>query len=172
MPIFSLVCRFDDRGKIQWTRDLGPGVVPGIWFCPIFSFDLDQDGTDEIYYVGNAYPTHPLDFRKYQLVRLDARNGKTTGTWPWPTRFTTNSMSHTTYDRLCIQPILSGRLLDHGRSFFEISGIDPACLELFAPHIAFIEALFSAHIGLIVRDGKEDVGPIGFRSRRTFYDRH
>lgn len=85
---------FDDKGHTQWTRDLGPGVVPGIWFCPIYSFDLNQDGTDEIWYVGNADPTHPLDYRTYQLERVDAQNGKTTGTWPWLTRYKTESLSH------------------------------------------------------------------------------
>lgn len=85
---------FDDRGVTGWTRDLGPGVVPGIWFCPVYSFDLNQDGTDEIYYVGNADPTHPLDLRQYRLERVDARTGDTVGSWPWPNRFQTESMSH------------------------------------------------------------------------------
>ncbi len=71
---------FDDRGNTQWARDLGPGVVPGIWFCPVFTFDLNHDGVDEIYFVGNADPAHPMDFRKYQLERVDAHDGKTTKT--------------------------------------------------------------------------------------------
>ncbi|NQV34417.1 MAG: hypothetical protein HQ515_17110, partial [Phycisphaeraceae bacterium] len=85
---------FDEKGDTLWRRDLGPGVVPGVWFCPVFSFDLDQDGVDEIYYVGNSDPAHPLDFRQYQLERVDAGNGKTTATLPWPNHFNTDSMSH------------------------------------------------------------------------------
>lgn len=85
---------FDDRGDILWTRDLGPGVVPGIWFCPVFSFDLDQNGVDEIYFVGNADPAHPMDFGKYRIERVDPQTGTTSGTWPWPNRFNAESMSH------------------------------------------------------------------------------
>ena len=75
---------FTEDGTVLWKRDLGPGVVPGIWFCPVFSFDLDQDGVDEIWYVNNTDPTHPLDYRKHVLERVEAKSGKTTGQWPWP----------------------------------------------------------------------------------------
>ncbi len=81
-------------GKTLWQRDIGPGVVPGIWFCPIYSFDLDGDGTDEIWYVGNTDPAHPLDDRKYVLERIDPNSGKTTGRWPWPRSNKTSTMSH------------------------------------------------------------------------------
>ena len=50
-------------GKRLWTRDLGPGVFPGIWFAPVFPFDLDGDGKDEIYFVDNVDPVHPLSKR-------------------------------------------------------------------------------------------------------------
>jgi hypothetical protein len=36
---------FDEQGKTHWETDRGPGVVPGIWFCPMYAFDLNQDGT-------------------------------------------------------------------------------------------------------------------------------
>ena len=42
---------FDVDGEIIWKRDLGEGVVPGIWFSPVFAFDLDQDGRDEIWII-------------------------------------------------------------------------------------------------------------------------
>jgi hypothetical protein len=29
-------------GKQVWTKELGPGVIPGIWFVPFFSFDLGR----------------------------------------------------------------------------------------------------------------------------------
>jgi hypothetical protein len=35
---------FNEQGEILWKRDLGKSVVPGIWFCPVFTFDLDKDG--------------------------------------------------------------------------------------------------------------------------------
>ena len=85
---------FTEEGTTLWKRDLGPGVVPGIWFCPIFSFDLDQDGVDEIWYVGNTDASHPLDHRKYVLERVSAKTGETTGQWPWPSTTATSTMSH------------------------------------------------------------------------------
>lgn len=85
---------FTADGKVLWSRDLGTGVVPGIWFCPIFAFDLNADGVDEIWYVGNRDPNHPLDNRKYVLERLDGRTGATSGTWSWPLKNRTSTMSH------------------------------------------------------------------------------
>ncbi len=85
---------FDEKGKIIWKRDLGEGVVPGIWFSPIFAFDLDQDGKDEIWIINNADPEHPMDFRHYVLEKLDPETGETLGQWPWPQPATPQSMSH------------------------------------------------------------------------------
>lgn len=85
---------FDVSGTVLWKRDLGPGVVPGIWFCPIFATDLDRDGTDEIYYVNNRDPEHPLDYRKYVLEQVDATTGRTLQQRPWPQPLDTESMSH------------------------------------------------------------------------------
>jgi len=85
---------FDEKGTILWKRDLGPGVVPGIWFSPIFAFDLDQDGNDEIWLINNLDPEHPLDYREYVLEKLDPQTGKTLDQWPWPKPATAQRMSH------------------------------------------------------------------------------
>jgi hypothetical protein len=85
----------DDRGEVMWRRDLGKAVVPGVWFCPVLAFDLDGDGTDEIWYVNNVDPNHPLGLSSYRLERLDAHTGSTTGRWPWPSPGTRGSLSHT-----------------------------------------------------------------------------
>jgi hypothetical protein len=71
-------------GSIRWTRDLGPGVMPDTSFCPVLSFDHDGDGVDEIYFVNNIDPEHPLAISKYRLERADSRTGETLGQWPWP----------------------------------------------------------------------------------------
>ena len=84
----------DLRGTILWRRDLGKGVVPGIWFCPVFPFDLDGNGVDEIYLVGNADPDHPLGHHKRRLERLDSLTGQTSGQWPWPVKNTDEQLSH------------------------------------------------------------------------------
>jgi hypothetical protein len=86
---------FTERGEILWRRDPGRGVVPGMWFCPVFPFDLDGDGIDEIWFVNNINPQHPLGLSSYRLERLDARSGETTGRWPWPNRGGDQSLSHT-----------------------------------------------------------------------------
>ncbi len=75
----------EQDGTIRWSTDLGPGVVPGISFCPVYPFDLDGDGREEIWVVHNADPDHPLSLVGHRLARLDARTGEHTGSWPWVT---------------------------------------------------------------------------------------
>ena len=85
---------FAADGKEIWRRDLGRGVVPGSHFCPVYAFDLDGDGTDEIWYVNNTNTDHPLGISGYVLERLDARTGETTGQWPWPRKEYDTRLSH------------------------------------------------------------------------------
>ena len=75
---------FTEEGEILWRRDLGRGVVPGMWFLPVLAFDLDGDGVDEIWFVNNTDTQHPLHLAEYKIERLDASTGKTTGQWKWP----------------------------------------------------------------------------------------
>lgn len=84
---FSL---FTESGKHLWTRDLGKGIIPGIWFEPVISFDLDGDGVDEIWHVGNDYPQIPFTVEHRHLERIDPRTNEVTGKWPWPN----NSVCH------------------------------------------------------------------------------
>jgi len=84
-----------EGGEILWRRDLGRGVVPGVWFCPVLAFDLDGDGVDEVWFVGNTDPSHPLGLSNYRLERIDARNGETTGEWQWPNHGGRQTLSHT-----------------------------------------------------------------------------
>ncbi len=86
---------FTQEGEFLWKRDLGPGVVPGIWFCPVFPFDLDNDGVEEIWFVNSIDPDHPLSLKNSRLERIDAQTGKTTGQWPWPNPERNQSPSHT-----------------------------------------------------------------------------
>lgn len=88
------IVMFDENGKQLWKKDMGGGVVPGIWFSPIFAFDLDQNGEDEIWMIDNKDPDHPLDYRKYVLTKLNPHTGDTEGQWPWPSPATPQSMSH------------------------------------------------------------------------------
>jgi hypothetical protein len=76
---------FTPDGEQLWKRDLGRGVVPGIWFCPVYPFDLNGDGVDEIWYVNNLNVNHPFSADNYRLERVDALTGETLGQYPWPT---------------------------------------------------------------------------------------
>jgi hypothetical protein len=75
---------FDEEGTIYWKRYLGEGIIPGVWFCPILAFDLDSDGTDEIWYVGNTDPSHPLGSSSYTLECLSGKDGSFIRRIPWP----------------------------------------------------------------------------------------
>lgn len=85
----------DADGKVLWTKNLGRGVVTGENFCPMCVFDLDSDGIDEIYYVGNPDDFHPLRISSYRLTRLNGITGEQTGDWKWPYHNSNESMSHT-----------------------------------------------------------------------------
>ena len=43
----EILC-FDDSGALLWSKKLGVGVLPGIWFCPMAAVDMDGDGRDEV----------------------------------------------------------------------------------------------------------------------------
>jgi len=75
---------FSAGGERLWQRDLGPGMIPGTWFCPIFALDLDGDGVDEIYLVNNSDAEHALDFESFVLERLSAADGAVLESRPWP----------------------------------------------------------------------------------------
>ncbi len=83
---------FDLEGRRLWQRDLGEGVVPDPNFCPMMPMDLDGDGVDELYFVNNIDPEHPLGHSKYRLERVDIQSGEATGQWPWPRRNSEGSM--------------------------------------------------------------------------------
>ncbi len=88
------VTAFDARGRRLWQRDLGGGMIPGAWFCPVMVFDLDGDGQDEVWLVANSDPDHPLDHRKFRLDRMDGRTGQVLQSIPWPEIDGNQSTSH------------------------------------------------------------------------------
>ncbi|KKM68096.1 hypothetical protein LCGC14_1464350, partial [marine sediment metagenome] len=75
---------FTAAGEVLWRRDLGPGVIPGTWFCPVLVFDLDDNGVDDIWLVGNNDPDHAMDFESYILERMSAADGSVMQVFPWP----------------------------------------------------------------------------------------
>lgn len=85
---------FSESGMLLWERDLGTGVIPGVWFTPFISFDLDGDGTDEIWLLNNLNPHLPFSLNSRVLERIDPRSGEATGRWPWPDNTINDTMSH------------------------------------------------------------------------------
>jgi len=85
---------FSSTGERIWHRDLGPGVIPGVWFCPVYPFDLDADGTDEIFLVNNSKPDHPLDANACVLERMSAATGEIIDSHPWPAVSGSQPLSH------------------------------------------------------------------------------
>ena len=86
---------FDAAGRRMWQRDLGGGVIPGIWFCPVLVCDLDGDGCDEVWLVGNSDGDHPLNHERFVLERLAGTTGQTLSQTPWPRVDGNQSTSHT-----------------------------------------------------------------------------
>ena len=82
-------------GTELWSKELGPGVIPGIWFLPFYPFDLDGDGIDEIWFVNNIDDENALSLKGRRLECLDAVTGETLGQWPWPAVDRDQSPSHT-----------------------------------------------------------------------------
>lgn len=82
------------KGDLIWQKELGKGVINGIWFTPVYAFDLDQDDTDEIYFVNNVDSVHILSYDGLRLTSLSGSSGKKTGEWPWK-RVEDGSLSHT-----------------------------------------------------------------------------
>lgn len=99
-PLFKLptdtlkLTVFGSTGERLWHRDIGPGMIPGIWFCPVFVFDLDGDGTDEIYLITNNAPDHALCPNNLSIECLDARTGELIRKSPWPEVGLQQNLSH------------------------------------------------------------------------------
>lgn len=85
---------FTENGERLWVRDLGAGVIPGVWYCPFISFDLDQDGVDEIWFLNNLNPNLPFSLNARVLERINPLTGETTGQWAWPQNTVDDTMSH------------------------------------------------------------------------------
>ena len=74
---------YGEDGQQLWHKEFGPGLIPGVWFCPFIALDMDKDGVDEIWFVNNT-SNLPLQIRTRVLERLDARTGKTIGQYHFP----------------------------------------------------------------------------------------
>lgn len=81
-------------GELVWKKELGAGNIGGAWFLPVFPFDLDGDGSDEIYFVNNTDEAHVLSLKQRRLEALDSRSGETIGYWPWHNEVMGESISH------------------------------------------------------------------------------
>jgi len=74
---------FDATGRLLWRKDLGEGVVPGVWFTSLLVWDLDGDGADEIFLSINE-TEHALDYEAQILAVFDPKTGEILHRRPWP----------------------------------------------------------------------------------------
>lgn len=75
---------FSSKGKELWRVNLKNNVVADLNFCPVFPFDLDGDGAEEIWFVNNTDAFRPLASNKYVVEKLDPHNGKSLGSFKFP----------------------------------------------------------------------------------------
>lgn len=75
---------FNNKGKQLWRVDLKDNVIADLNFCPVFPFDLDGDGAEEIWFVNNTDLLRPFASNKYVVEKLDANSGKSLGSFPFP----------------------------------------------------------------------------------------
>ncbi len=54
-------------GTHLWSRDLGQGIEPGIWYSPFIAYDFDGDGKAEV-----ALKSAPADVRRNARHRVDS----------------------------------------------------------------------------------------------------
>jgi len=85
----------DLEGRQIWKKELDDMTLNGIWFTPVFPFDMDGDGTDEIYYVRNTDKVHPLSYSHLRMEVMDAETGTTLQQYPWPRTVGNETLSHT-----------------------------------------------------------------------------
>jgi len=82
-PTDSLkVSAFSLEGRRLWQKELG--IMPGIWWCPVFPFDLDGDGADELYLVNSSEPERPLHANVLVLETYVPATGELRDARPWP----------------------------------------------------------------------------------------
>jgi len=85
----------DLDGRELWRKELDDMTLNGIWFTPVFPFDLDGDGSEEIWFVRNTDREHPLSYHNLRLEAMDPSTGKTLARYPWPHTVNRETLSHT-----------------------------------------------------------------------------
>lgn len=78
-------------GTHLWTIDLGPGIVPGVWYSPFVCYDFNGDGKAEV-----AFKSAPDDVKRNEqgrvvdgdeyLTIIDGMTGKVLDQVNWPVR--------------------------------------------------------------------------------------
>jgi len=70
------ISAFTFQGEQLWQHDVGRGIIPGRWFCPVFPFDLDGDGVEEVYHIGNSTPDMPFNKDAMEVTALSGETGE------------------------------------------------------------------------------------------------
>lgn len=86
---------YSNDGKLIWKKTLGKGTINGNWFTPVFPFDLNSDGSDEIYFVENRDSIHILSTSNTFMTVLNSKDGSLTNQIKWKRYTWDESMSYT-----------------------------------------------------------------------------
>jgi hypothetical protein len=107
-------------GTLLWTHDMGWAINPGVWYSPVYVYDADQDGRDEIYCIGvrnwtgptaphnrhfGAQTSIPGDER---IFKLDPATGAVIAEARWPQRFVEYSGNTNARNQLVVAWLDSG----------------------------------------------------------------
>ncbi len=66
---------FDADGNKLWDKVMPKTVLPSTWITPFLAFDLNSDGSDEIWCMTNESPWY-FNHRDMKLQRIDSRTGE------------------------------------------------------------------------------------------------
>ncbi len=58
-------------GTFLWSKDLGQGIEPGVWYSPFIAYDFNGDGKAEI-----ALKTAPETTKRNEKGRVESRSKK------------------------------------------------------------------------------------------------
>jgi rhamnogalacturonan endolyase len=82
-----LLDAYSAEGRFLWRYEMGWAIETGTWYSPYLVYDIDQDGSAEVYAkAGEGDPRerdgHVLEGPEY-LAKIDGRTGTLTAKQPW-----------------------------------------------------------------------------------------
>ena len=77
-------------GQLMWRYDMGWAIETGVWYAPFIVYDLEGDGSADVYTKAGEGDPREIDGRVLAgpecLVKIDGRTGKVVNRRPWHSR--------------------------------------------------------------------------------------